>query len=154
MPEVHTLMDGRVVTVSSTASLLDVQRLFVAEGISGAPVVGEAEELLGVITNTDLLRAANETHESAGSDSEYFRDLLPYSSPDWAQGPEDFQDRLSALTVADAMTDSIVSVPPTTSAADVAETLLKHRIHRLFVVEDGTLQGVVSAFDLLRLIKD
>ncbi|MBW2316385.1 MAG: CBS domain-containing protein [Deltaproteobacteria bacterium] len=52
------------------------------------------------------------------------------------------------------MTDSIVSVPPTTSAAQVAETLLKHRIHRLFVVEDGTLQGVVSAFDLLRLIKD
>ncbi|MBW2316384.1 MAG: CBS domain-containing protein [Deltaproteobacteria bacterium] len=82
MPEARTLMDGRVVTVSSTASLLDVQRLFVAEGISGAPVVGEAEELLGVITSTDLLRAANETHESAGSDSEYFRDLLPYSSPD------------------------------------------------------------------------
>jgi CBS domain-containing protein len=154
MPKARELMDERVISVDPGASLLDVHRLFSQEGISGAPVVGEAGELEGVITNTDLVRAVGETHESAATDSTYFRDLLPYSSPDWASGPEDFQDRLGELQVADFMTRGVVSVPPDASASEVAQTLMKHRVHRLFVVEDATLLGVVSAFDLLRLVRD
>jgi CBS domain-containing protein len=154
MPKALELMDPRVVTVDASASLLDVHRLFAEEGISGAPVVGETEELEGVITSTDLIRAVGETHESAASDTTYFRDLLPYSSPDWSSGTEDFQDRLSELTVADFMTRGVVSVGPDVSASEVAETLLEHRVHRLFVVENGVLRGVISAFDLLGLIRD
>lgn len=154
MPEARALMDDRVVTVSAAASLHDVQSLFVSEGISGAPVVNEAEELVGVITTTDLMRAVNETHDSAASETNYFRDVLPFSSPDWNHETEDFQDRLAELTAEDAMTDSVVSVPPTASAKEVAQSLLEHRIHRLFVVEKDTLLGVVSAFDLLRLVGD
>lgn len=154
MPKALELMDPRVVTVDAAASLLDVHRLFAEEGISGAPVVGDTEELEGVITTTDLIRAVSETHESAAADTTYFRDLLPYSSPDWTSGTEDFQDRLGELTVADFMTRGVVSVGPDASASEVAETLLEHRVHRLFVVEDGVLRGVISAFDLLRLIRD
>jgi len=154
MPKARDLMDEHVVTVDAAASLLDVHRLFTEEGISGAPVVGDTEDLEGVITNTDLVRAVGEAHDSAASDSSYFRDLLPYSSPDWASGPEDFQDRLSELTVADFMTRGVVSVGPDASAAEVAKTLLEHRVHRLFVVDGGALRGVISAFDLLRLIRD
>jgi CBS domain-containing protein len=154
MPQARELMDERVMTVDPAASLLDVHRLFAAEGISGAPVVNDGGELEGVITNTDLVRAVGETHDSAASDSSYFRDLLPYSSPDWSSGPEDFQDRLAELQVADYMTRGVVSVAPDASAAEIARTLVKHRVHRLFVLEDGTLRGVISAFDLLPLVRD
>ncbi|HKJ23427.1 MAG TPA: CBS domain-containing protein, partial [Myxococcota bacterium] len=116
MPKARDLMEERVVTVDAASSLLEVHRLFAAEGISGAPVVSDTEELEGVITNTDLVRAVGEAHDSAVSDSSYFRDLLPYSSPDWEGGPEDFQDRLSQLTVADFMARGVVSVGPDASA--------------------------------------
>jgi len=147
-------MNDRVVSVDPAASLLDAHQLLVDEAISGAPVVNEVGELEGVVTSTDLMRAVGEAHASAGTDTSYFRDLLPYSSPDWVSGPEDFQDRLSEIQVADVMTRGVVSVGPEASAAEIARTLMKHHIHRLFVVEDGTLLGVVSAYDLLRLIDD
>jgi len=154
MAQAHELMNDQVVAVDPAASLLDVHQLLVEEGISGAPVVNEVGELVGVITSTDLLRAVGEAHASAGTDTSYFRDLLPFSSPDWVSGPEDFQDRLAEIQVGDVMTRGVVSVAPAVSAAEVARTLMKHHIHRLFVVQDGTLLGVVSAYDLLRLIDD
>jgi len=154
MPEVRELMNDRVVSVDPAASLLDAHRLLVDEAISGAPVVNEVGELEGVVTSTDLMRAVGEVHASAGTDTSYFRDLLPYSAPDWASGPEDFQDRLSEIRVSDVMTHGVVSVGPGASAGEVARMLMKHHIHRLFVVEEDTLLGVVSAYDLLRLIDD
>jgi len=154
MPQARELMDERVVTVDPATSLLDLHRLLAEEGISGVAVVSETQEIEGVITNTDLVRAVGETHDSAGTDSTYFRDLLPYSAPDWSSGPEDFQDRLAELQVTDFMTRGVVSVGPEASAAEVARTLPDHHVHRLFVVEKDALLGVISAFDLLRLLTD
>lgn len=147
------LAEKHVVAVSPKASLLDVHRLFVEEEISGAPVVSEDDELVGVITSTDLMRAVEEERDTVAVHSAYFREILPYSSPDWAVLPEDFQDRLSERTVEDVMTRSVITVAPDESAASVARTLRDNRVHRVFVVDRTQLVGVISAFDLLRLVE-
>jgi CBS domain-containing protein len=147
------LAEKHVIAVGPKASLLDVHRLFVEEEISGAPVVSEDEELVGVITSTDLLRAVEEERDTIEVHSAYFREILPYSSPDWAALPEDFQDRLSGRTVEDVMTRSVITVGPDDSAAAVARALRDNRVHRVFVVDRSQLVGVISAFDLLRLVE-
>jgi CBS domain-containing protein len=150
-------MQTHVVTVQRAASLLDVQRLLVEEEIHGAPVVDEEGELLGVISSTDVLRAADEEHNSARVRTNYFRDVLPYSSPhspDWSQQPVDLQDALSQIRAEDVMTRSVLAVPPDAPAAQVARVLREHRVHRVFVVERGRLCGVVSTLDLLRVIEE
>jgi CBS domain-containing protein len=147
------LAEKHVVAVSPKASLLDVHRLFVEEEISGAPVVSEDDELVGVITSTDLMRAVEEERDTVEVHSAYFREILPYSSPDWAALPEDFQDRLSGRTVEDVMTRSVITVAPDDSAAAVARALRDNRVHRVFVVDRSQLVGVISAFDLLRLVE-
>lgn len=147
------LAEKHVIAVGPRASLLDVHRLFVEEEISGAPVVSEDEELVGVITSTDLLRAVEEERDTVEVHSAYFREILPYSSPDWAALPEDFQDRLSGRTVEDVMTRSVITVGPDDSAAAVARALRDNRVHRVFVVDRSQLVGVISAFDLLRLVE-
>jgi CBS domain-containing protein len=48
----------------------------------------------------------------------------------------------------------VLSVSPDAPARDVARILRENGVHRVFVSEDGRLLGVVSAFDLLRLIED
>lgn len=148
------LMERDVITVSPETRLLDVHRLFVEEEIHGAPVVGEDTLLRGVISTLDLLRLVrDELEPGAGATAAtYFRDDLPYSGPDWLAMPEDFQDRMQSLTVADAMTRDLVTAGPDATVEEVARTMLEHRVHRVLVCEDRALLGVISAFDLLRVL--
>jgi CBS domain-containing protein len=147
------VMQGHVVTVGPDTPLLDVHRLFVEEEINGAPVVDETGKLLGVISSLDLLREVDREHESPSSDAIYFRDVLEYSAPDWAESSEDFQDRLTRLRVSDAMTPGGVTVAPDAPIEEVAKTLRSNRIHRVLVVERGELVGLISTFDLVELLE-
>jgi CBS domain-containing protein len=130
-----------------------VHRTFLDEEIHGAPVVSDEGAMLGAITLTDLVRAALDTTESAAFSSDYLRELVEFSGPDWQGGPADFQDRLGQLTAAEVMTPSPASVTASAPVADVAKLMHERRIHRVWVVtERGALAGVISSFDLLPLI--
>ncbi|HVN39337.1 MAG TPA: CBS domain-containing protein [Myxococcota bacterium] len=146
-------MQTGVATIDRDATLLDAHRLFVEEEIHGAPVVDADGTVVGVISTLDILRAVREEHESATADPTYYRDVLEFSGPDWASGPEDFQDRLSELRVGDAMTESVVSVPPEASIAEIARLLRANRIHRVLVSEGDQLVGIVSTFDLVEVLE-
>jgi len=148
------LMERDVITVTPETRLLDVHRLFVEEEIHGAPVVGEDTLVRGVISTLDLLRLVRDEFEpgAGATATTYFRDELPYSGPDWLQMPEDFQDRMQELTAADAMSRDLVTVGPDATVDDIARAMLEHRVHRVLVCEERVLLGVVSAFDLLRVL--
>lgn len=148
------VMERDVITVSPETSILDIHRLFVEEEIHGAPVVGDDELVHGVVSSLDLLRVMHDELEpGAGcTATTYFRDQLPYSGPDWLSMPKDFQDRVQALTAADAMTRDLVVVGPDATAYEIAQTMLKHRVHRVLVTDDRNLLGVISTFDLLNAV--
>jgi len=146
-------MQTYLISVNPETPLLEVHRLFVDEEINGAPVVDETGRLLGVISSVDLLRAVEEEHDAASSQSDYLRDFVEFSSPDWQEGSDDFQHRLGERTVADAMTRGGITVAPETPIPEVAAKLRKHRIHRVFVVDGEQLCGVISTFDLVALLE-
>ena len=146
------VMQTGVLTVDPQTPLVDVHRLFVEEEINGAPVVDETGSVIGVISSSDLLRAVEQVHETA-STTAYHRELLEFSSPDWVRAPDDFQDRLAEQTVSDVMSVGGISVAPDAPISDVARTLRSNRIHRVLVVEDEELRGIISSFDLVALLE-
>jgi CBS domain-containing protein len=147
------LMQTGVLTVAPEAPLADVQRLFVEEGIGGAPVVDETSQVVGVITASDVLRAVQEDRDTSPSEPHYFREDLEFALPGGGPNLEDFQDRLSGLRAEDAMTPGILSVPPEATAAEIAAKLRENRVHRVLVVDGATLAGIVSTFDLIGLVE-
>lgn len=147
------VMQTSVSSVQPDTPLSQVARFFVAEAIHGAPVVDEEERLVGVVSVTDLLRAVEEVHESGASSAIYFRDVLEYSGPDWSSAPEDFQDRLEQLTVADVMQPSLVTVDEDTTVPEIAKRMRANRIHRVLVVRGEALVGLISALDLVGLLE-
>lgn len=147
------IMQTQVVTVSPDAPLHSTQRLFYEEGIHGAPVVDEQGRVVGMITSTDILRAATEAEESAPAEPSYFRGDPDYPSGLLALDPDDFQERLRDATVSDFMTEGVVHVAPSTPISELARTIRENKIHRLLVVENGTLRGIVSTFDLVTLLE-
>lgn len=147
------VMQSPVISVSPETSLSDVHRLFAEEEIHGAPVIGDEGVMIGVITSTDLVNAVLEQSESGAFGSEYLRELVEFSGPDWSRGtPADFQDRLRQLSAEDVMTPGAACVPASATVGEVAALMHERRIHRVWVTERGVLAGVISSFDLLPLI--
>ncbi len=154
MHSAQNVMTNPVVAVSPAMSLADAHRLFVEEGIHGAPVLDDDGSIVGVVTSSDLLRAVHDEHDSVTRSSDYLRDLLEFSAPDWAGETSDFQDRLGERSVEEVMTPTAVTVRPDAPISEVARALRENRIHRVWVEEDGKLRGVISTFDLLPILEE
>lgn len=148
------LMERNVITVTPETSVLDLHQLFVEEQIHGAPVVDHDGLVQGVVSTLDLLRIVrDEVEPGAGSTATtYFRDELSYSGPDWIGMPEDFQDRMQQLTAADAMTRELVIVRPDATVDEIVRAMSENRVHRVLVGEGRRLQGVITTFDLMRVL--
>jgi len=147
------VMERQVLSVSPETPLIDVQRLFYEEEIHGAPVVGSDGKLLGIIASGDLLRAVSEEHDAGQAQTDYLRDMVEFSAPDWVSRTGDFQDRLSELRAEEYMTADPACVSPDTPVGEIARIMARDRIHRVLVVEGDRLAGLVTAFDLVRLLE-
>jgi CBS domain-containing protein len=148
-----SVMQTQVVTVSPDDRLDTVRGLFLDEQINGAPVVDEDATLLGVISTSDLLYAADDEHTATRGDPSWFRELFESAGPDFEDAPEGFIDRLAERTVRNYMTESVVTVPPDASVSAVARALRENRIHRVLVADAGRLVGIISSFDLVALLE-
>jgi CBS domain-containing protein len=130
---VQEIMTRDVVTIGPEADLRDVARILVDAGISGLPVCGARRELLGVISEGDL--------------------LLKEAGPKKARRPfrrADDGEKASATKVRDAMTSPVVTISPHASVAEAARRMMDLGIKRLPVVKGDVLVGVVSRTDLVR----
>lgn len=140
-------MQTDVLTVSPETSILDIHRLFVEEEIHGAPVVDDTGIVRGVISTLDLLRVVSDEAQPNSRSVPYFH-AEPWAIPD--QLPE----RLAALTANDIMTRELVTVSPDMPIVEVAQTMREQHIHRVLVIEDRELLGVLTTFDLLRAVTE
>ena len=52
------------------------------------------------------------------------------------------------------MTEAVACVGPDTSVVEIAQTLRSHHIHRVLVVKDDILKGIVTTFDLVGLLEE
>jgi CBS domain-containing protein len=151
------IMEQRVVTVAADSPLLAVYRLFVQEDISGAPVVDDGGDVVGVISARDLLRIANETHDDAVMDLHYYEASSSFAPEEWMTDIEEFEDRLTQRSVSQVMTAGAISVRRDTPTNEIADLFLKHRIHRVLVLDpdndEGPLVGLVSVFDMVSLLR-
>lgn len=142
------IMQTQVVAVGVGDTLASVRRLFADEDIHGAPVVDEQGRVVGVISTSDLLRATADVEEGERPGQGYFAEGIE----SFPEGLEDLRIR-EELRVEDVMTDAIVWVEPTAGLAEVARTLRENRVHRVLVIEDEALVGILSSFDLLAVLE-
>jgi CBS domain-containing protein len=154
MPRIaREIMETHVMSVSPESSLVDVQKLFVEEEIHGAPVVDGDNAIVGVITSADILRAVSEQHSSSGTTAAYLREVVEYSSADAGRFSEELDERLGGLCVEDHMTRAPVCVSPDATIPEIARIIGRDRTHRVLVVEGDHLVGLISTFDLVRLLE-
>ncbi len=147
------VMQTGVVTLSPDAPLHVAQQVFYDEGIHGAPVVDDTGRVVGVLSSSDVLRAVLEAKDVEPSEPGTYRSDLDDALGAWHMAPDDFKERVRDAVVSEYMTESSVEVAPGTAIPELARTMRENGIHRVLVVEDGALLGIVSTFDLVSLLE-
>jgi CBS domain-containing protein len=146
------VMTINVITVGADTSVQAVAKLLSEKGISGVPVVDAADQLIGIVSEGDLLHRV-ETGTEHRSDREASRRRSWWLDRS-GSAQELARDYLKShgRKAEDVMTREVISVTETTELADVATLLETKRIKRVPVVRDGKLVGIVSRANLVRAL--
>jgi CBS domain-containing protein len=150
------VMTKDVITVSPSTRLDDVARMFAEDRISGAPVVDATERLVGIVSRTDVITGLLE--QSAETAAPALRTILGLAETDESE-PEDGGDvpepeAIQGMVVEDVMEGDPVTVTPATPLAAIARRMNRERIHRVVVMEDGRVAGILTSIDLLGQFPD
>ena len=121
---VKDFMSAAVVTFTPDMEIMEAVRLLVEKGISGAPVVDQHGNLVGMLTEHDCIKVVL----NAG----YYGDL----------GGE----------VAEFMHPHVETIDVDASILDVAEKFIANEYRRYPVVDENRLAGQISRHDVLKAL--
>jgi CBS domain-containing protein len=151
---VGDIMRSDVLAAGADWPLETLADFLVDNGISGAPVTNQDGELVGVVSLTDIVRQSSMSNSHADTGAAHDVYLYELESHMSREELRVFHTREeSPVLVSDIMTPMIFRVDRDTSLQEVAETMLKGRIHRVFVTEGSRLTGIVTALDMLEVIR-
>ncbi len=122
MLQARNIMVKNVVVAHQDTPLLEVMRILVEKQISGLPVVDKEENLIGVITEKDLL-------------SLLVSDVIT-----------------SQEVVGDYMSLDVQFFSPNDGVVKICEFFIKTNVRRVPIVENGRVIGVISRRDIIKLI--
>jgi len=138
------VMVRNVVTVKPDDAVADAVRLLAEHDVSALPVVDDGNNVVGVISEADLLH-----REEIGTEKQrpwWLEAVTPASTlaGEFAKS--------HGRRVAEVMSTDVVSAAEDTPLGEIATMLERHRIKRVPVLRGGKLVGVVSRSNLIQAL--
>jgi CBS-domain-containing membrane protein len=140
------VMTKDIVKVGPDATVGEIAALLVRHRIGAVPVVSDSQQLIGIVSQTDLVHRSETGTEKR---RKWWLDV--FADPD-AMAREYVKSY--GHEAQDVMTRLVVSVSENASLAEVADVLDTHRIRQVPVVSDGRLIGMISRADLVRALAE
>jgi CBS domain-containing protein len=146
---VRDVMVRDVICVRSDMDLRDLAKLFLQQGITGAPVVDAQGDLVGVISQRDLLFYSLSRSDELVLDSDFYHRVRVEGQ----HIPKGYQiEDTNTGCVSDVMTPVVHAVSESASVDSVARMMTRKHIHRVIVRRGRKVAGIVSALDVLRTL--
>ena len=133
-----------VISVRPNARVEEVASTLLANRISAVPVIDEEGELVGIVSEGDLMRRAE-----AGTDRSRSW-WLEYLTGKQVLAAEYVKSH--SHKVIDVMTRSVITAMPETPLGEIATLLERNRIKRVPIVQNGKVVGIVSRANLLQAL--
>ena len=141
---VDSIMTRDIIAFAPDTSVVTAARILATRHIGGAPVVDDSMTPIGVVTLTDLADPDKSKSDEEGQ-SLYYRIIDGEAE---ALGSTALAAQKEGV-VDDVMSPYVFSVARDTRLIDAIRLMVADNIHRLMVVEDGHLVGIVSSMDML-----
>lgn len=142
--QVQDIMTRDVITVNAETIVTDVAKLLLQNRVSAVPVVDTDNQVLGIVSEGDLIRRPEIEGERPRS---WWLRLMGDSREQAAD-----YIKTHGWRAEDVMTREVQAVQEDTPIADVAQLLEQRHIKRAPVLRNGKLVGIVSRANLLHAL--
>ena len=138
------VMVTNVISVTPDVLVQDVAYILLSNRISAVPIVDDDGELLGIVSEGDLMRRAE---TGTGRHRPWWLAMLTGRDIRALDYAKEHSRRIT-----DVMTSKVVTATPDTPLRDIATLLEKNGIKRVPIVKDGKMVGIVSRANLLQAL--
>lgn len=180
MLRLRDIMTSEVQTVPPEMTIRDAMALFSTRHVSGAPVVASGK-VIGVVSATDLMEFAaslpgvpSQQPDEQEPDDDWQRaeeevpeDDVPmaFFVDSWENAGADVSERMNSVhgpewnaleehTIGEAMTRDLFALTPDTPVELAADKMRTAGVHRVLVMENDELLGIVTTIDIANAVAD
>ena len=130
------VMSSPVITVTPDCCVKEAADLLASKGFTALPVVNDDDRLIGIVTETDVMRDQFPRHPTYRNDA--------HDSPLPPHRP--------AATVGEVMTTSVIGMGAGTTVVDLVTAMLDDNVRAMPIVDGSRIVGIVTRRDLLRFL--
>ncbi|HBH0172441.1 TPA: CBS domain-containing protein [Clostridioides difficile] len=142
------IMTTDVIVAKQDDSIADVANMLIAEKIGGLPVVDSENRVVGIISETDILK--KEKYIEAPLYINLLQGLIFLD--DLKKVEKDIK-QVVAYKVGELMSKDIIKVHEDDKFDDVANVMIKKSINRVPVVDDDNkLKGIICRYDIIKAL--
>ena len=141
------IMAKNVISVKADLPVEKLAGVLWSHRINGVPVVDDDGQLIGVVTESDLVDQTKRFHVPTAIsilDSVIFLDS--------AKTVEKEISRMTGATVGDICSREPVTIKEDTPLDEIATIMSEKKVHTLPVLKNGTLVGMVGKADIIRTL--
>jgi CBS domain-containing protein len=150
--KIKEIMTEKVITISPDFTIKDAMLLFAEHRISGAPVVDKENRIVGIVSETDVLKMIKTKNRELKMVYPSIP-IMGISFVEIEKQKEVFQalGEVANVKVSEIMTKNVVTVLPTDPMEEIIPLMVKEKVNRVPVVDkDGKLVGIVTRGDILK----
>lgn len=148
--QVREMMSSPAITVGPEVKIPEIARLMRERQISSIPVVSSTGELLGIITELDLIERNAPLREPRYL--AVLSGLIPVSLDEY----RDYKDQVRhvlAINAEQLMNPEVQTIEPHATWEEVLKIMMDPAVLSLPVIENEQVIGIVTRTDLVRIIE-
>src|SRR4030042_2919893 len=146
MLKAKDIMTSDVIKTKPDTTLEDLARALMRHQINGMPVVDDNGNLIGIVTENDLISKNSRLH--IPTILRLFDAYIPLGTSRLESGIK----KMAATNVGDICTKDVITVKDETSVEDIATIMTEKKIHLLPVLKEGKLVGIIGKNNIIRVI--
>ena len=139
------IMTTEIYTVHQDTEIKALAKTFVEHNVNAMPVVDDAGQMVGMVTQTDLVEQDKPLH-------------IPtvISLFDWViylESPKNFSEEVRKVTarkVGEICSKDVITCALDTPVATIASLMVDNKVHLIPVVDNTGMLGVVARLDIIR----
>lgn len=145
MLKAKDIMTREVITVNPETGIEELARILLEHKISGAPVVNEEGELVGIVTENDLISMNKRIHIPT-----FIRLFDAFIMLDRPSKMEKEIKKMIASTVGEICIKNVITVTEDTPVEDIATIMAEKKVHLIPVVDSKKVIGIIGKVDIIK----
>ncbi len=143
------IMTREVISVRLDTPISEVARIFHENRINGAPVVDDEGNIIGIITESDLVDQNKKLHIPTV--------VAIFDAVIYLESLKHFEQELKKMTgskVRDVYTEEVVTVQVDTPINEIASIMAERHFHTIPVLDGEKMVGIVGKDDIVKTMAE